>query len=143
MSTKLTLSLDPDVIAAAKRFAAEHGTSVSHLVEAFLGTVTRGPDAQAATPVLVRCGASTQRTTASISRASTHEAALVGRSQRRAGRPARSAATRCDGGCAVVSAAAEASGCSVIVTRDPRGFAGSALPVHDPATAVALLVHGR
>lgn len=54
MSTKLTLSLDPDVIAAAKRFAAEHGTSVSRLVEAFLGTVTRGPDAEAATPVLAR-----------------------------------------------------------------------------------------
>lgn len=44
---------------------------------------------------------------------------------------------------AVVAAAAEASGCGVIVTRDPRGFAGSALPVHDPATAVALLVHER
>ncbi len=54
MSTKLTLSLDSDVIAAAKRFAAEHGTSVSRLVATSLGTVTRGLEARAETPVLAR-----------------------------------------------------------------------------------------
>ena len=36
MDTKLTLKLDADVIARAKAHAAEHGTSVSRLVEEFL-----------------------------------------------------------------------------------------------------------
>lgn len=40
---------------------------------------------------------------------------------------------------AVCAATAEASGCDAIVTRDPRGFAGCALPVLAPETAVALL----
>ena len=54
MSSKLTLSLDPDVIAAAKHYAAAHGTSVSRLVETFLDTMTRGPAPESATPVLAR-----------------------------------------------------------------------------------------
>jgi len=40
---------------------------------------------------------------------------------------------------AVCAAAAEASGCDAIVTRDPKGFPGCALPVLSPETAVALL----
>lgn len=40
---------------------------------------------------------------------------------------------------AVCAAAAEASGCDVIVTRDPNGFPGCALPVMSAETAIALL----
>jgi predicted nucleic acid-binding protein len=40
---------------------------------------------------------------------------------------------------AVCAAAAEASGCDGIVTHDPTGFAGCALPVMAAETAVALL----
>ena len=40
---------------------------------------------------------------------------------------------------AVCAAAAEAAGCDVIVTRDPRGFPGCALTVLSAETAVALL----
>src|SRR5688572_2797690 len=39
----------------------------------------------------------------------------------------------------VCAAAAEASGCDAIVTRDPKGFPGCALPVLSAETAVALL----
>jgi predicted nucleic acid-binding protein len=41
---------------------------------------------------------------------------------------------------AVCAAAAEACGCDAIVTRDPRGFAGSPLEVIDPATALVWLL---
>lgn len=55
MPTKLTLSVAPDVIEAAKRYAAEHGTSVSRLVEDFLASVAAEPDASSPpTPVLKR-----------------------------------------------------------------------------------------
>jgi predicted nucleic acid-binding protein len=40
---------------------------------------------------------------------------------------------------AVCAAAAEASGCDGIVTHDPKGFPGCALPVMSAETAVALL----
>ena len=40
---------------------------------------------------------------------------------------------------AVCAAAAEASGCDGIVTHDPKGFPGCALPVLSAETAVALL----
>ncbi len=43
---------------------------------------------------------------------------------------------------AVCAAAAEASGCDLIVTRDPRGFRGSPVPVVDAATALSLLEDG-
>jgi predicted nucleic acid-binding protein len=43
---------------------------------------------------------------------------------------------------AVCAAAAEAAGCDLIVTRDPRGFRGSPMPVVDAATAVSLLEGG-
>ncbi len=41
MNTKLTLSLDDQVIAKAKKYAKIHNTSVSHLVESYLGTITK------------------------------------------------------------------------------------------------------
>jgi len=40
---------------------------------------------------------------------------------------------------AVCAAAAEAAGCDLIVTRDPRGFRGSPVPVLDTTTALSLL----
>lgn len=40
---------------------------------------------------------------------------------------------------AVCLAAAEAAGCAMLVTRDPAGYRGAALPIVDPGTAVALL----
>jgi len=51
--SKLTLSVDENVIARAKRYARQHGTSVSGMVEAYLSTVTSPPDRAARrTPVL-------------------------------------------------------------------------------------------
>ncbi len=41
---------------------------------------------------------------------------------------------------AVCAAAAEASGCEVIVTRDPDGYPNPPLPVIDPAAALSWLV---
>ena len=49
MNAKLTLSVDPQVIADAKRYAAAHSTSVSQLVEDLLTAVTR-PDPQGSNP---------------------------------------------------------------------------------------------
>lgn len=51
---KLTLSVDAEVVEAAKRYAANQGTSVSKLVEDFLATVSRAPAAEAPPPVLAR-----------------------------------------------------------------------------------------
>lgn len=51
---KLTLSVNPDVVEAAKRYAALHGTSVSQLVEKFLVAVTSENLPSAPTPVLSR-----------------------------------------------------------------------------------------
>lgn len=41
--SKLTLSVDSDVVAGAKRYAQEHGTSVSRLVERYLDALARPP----------------------------------------------------------------------------------------------------
>jgi hypothetical protein len=41
---KLTLSVEEEVIARAKEFAAERGMSVSELVERYLDFVSRPPD---------------------------------------------------------------------------------------------------
>jgi len=38
--SKLTLSIDPVVISRAKRYAKQHGTSVSQMVEAYLASVS-------------------------------------------------------------------------------------------------------
>ncbi len=54
MTRKLTLSVDADVIDAAKRYAAEHGTSVSRMVEAYLAAVTIAPAQEEVPPVLRR-----------------------------------------------------------------------------------------
>lgn len=51
---KLTLSVDPDVVEAAKRYAAAHGTSVSQLVEEFLAAVTSENLPSRIPPVLAR-----------------------------------------------------------------------------------------
>ena len=40
---------------------------------------------------------------------------------------------------AVCLAAAEAAGCAMLVTRDPSGYRGAALPIVDPGTAVVLV----
>lgn len=41
-SQKSTLGVHPDVVESAKRYAAEHGTSVSQLVETFLAAISSG-----------------------------------------------------------------------------------------------------
>ena len=51
---KLTLSVDPEVVEAAKRYAQAHGTSVSQLVEAFLAAVSSENVPPATSPVLTR-----------------------------------------------------------------------------------------
>lgn len=49
--SKLTLSVDPQVVARAKRYAAARGTSVSHLVETLLDLVASGgPESSTGTP---------------------------------------------------------------------------------------------
>jgi hypothetical protein len=57
MSSKLTLSVAPDVVAAAKRYAATHDTSVSQLVEDYLSVITRqasNTHAAPSTPMLTK-----------------------------------------------------------------------------------------
>ena len=54
MHAKLTLTVSPDVIAAAKVYAAEAGTSVSQLVEDYLSLLTARPVVTGETPVLAR-----------------------------------------------------------------------------------------
>ncbi len=53
MTAKLTLTVDPRVIAAAKEYASEAGTSVSQLVEDYLAAIVASPTASSA-PVLNR-----------------------------------------------------------------------------------------
>jgi hypothetical protein len=62
-STKLTLKVDSDVIARAKRYADTRGTSVSRLVEGFLRFLTESGDAEAVAraPVLRRLRGSLAR----------------------------------------------------------------------------------
>ena len=58
MSTKLTLSVAPEVVAAAKHYAASNDTSVSQLVEDYLSVITQAPRGAGAaapsTPVLTK-----------------------------------------------------------------------------------------
>ena len=54
MTAKLTLTVNPRVIADAKRYAAEAGTSVSQLVEDYLAAVVAPPLKEATPPVLAR-----------------------------------------------------------------------------------------
>jgi Family of unknown function (DUF6364) len=51
---KLTLSVDSRVADAAKRYAAEHDTSISQLVESFLSVISLEPVATRTTPILDR-----------------------------------------------------------------------------------------
>jgi|SRR5665213_3128410 len=51
MTTKLTLSLDPAVIARAKRYAKQRGVSVSAMVETYLAAVSQPADAAKAPQV--------------------------------------------------------------------------------------------
>ena len=50
--TKLTLSVDPEVVASAKRFSARNETTVSQLVEQFLASLE--DSVEAATPIARR-----------------------------------------------------------------------------------------
>ena len=60
MTPKLTLSVDPAVVAAAKRYAAEAGTSVSRLVEDYLSAIVAEPLPATEPPVLARLRGSLQ-----------------------------------------------------------------------------------
>jgi hypothetical protein len=51
---KLTLSVDPDVVERAKRFAERRGTSLSDLVERYLDRLTREAPRASQPPVLAR-----------------------------------------------------------------------------------------
>ena len=50
--SKLTLSVDDRVVSRAKRYARQHGVSVSAMVEAYLDVVAEVPSDTPATPVL-------------------------------------------------------------------------------------------
>ena len=50
--SKLTLSVDPAVVARAKRYAKRHGLSISGMVEAYLSAITAEPSAADRLPVL-------------------------------------------------------------------------------------------
>ena len=54
MATKLTLSIDPEVVEAAKEYAASTGTSVSQLVEDYLAAITSPPERTREPPILAR-----------------------------------------------------------------------------------------
>lgn len=54
MTAKLTLSVDPHVIDAAKRYADRTGTSVSRLVERYLAALAEDDEAPEPPPVLAR-----------------------------------------------------------------------------------------
>ena len=52
--SKLTLSVDAQVVRQAKRYAAKRGTSVSQLVEQYLTLVTRPSAAEGQDPPVLR-----------------------------------------------------------------------------------------
>lgn len=54
MAAKLTLSVDPQVVLAAKLYAAAAGTSVSQLVEDYLAAIVAGSTFAGGAPVLAR-----------------------------------------------------------------------------------------
>ena len=51
-TSKLTLSVDDQVISQAKRYAKEHGVSVSKMVEAFLESIAAPAQSAQRTPIL-------------------------------------------------------------------------------------------
>ncbi len=54
MTTKLTLSVNPDAIARIKRHAARRKTSVSRLFETYVYEVTNESPGRSSTPILDR-----------------------------------------------------------------------------------------
>lgn len=48
MKSKLTLRVDDDVVRRAKRYAKDHGTSLSRMVEGYFDAVGRDEDGDAA-----------------------------------------------------------------------------------------------
>jgi len=50
--SKLTLSIDPVVISRAKRYAKQHGTSVSQMVETYLASVSTPQEPTELPPIL-------------------------------------------------------------------------------------------
>lgn len=44
MSTKLTLTIEPKVIAKAKKYARDHGRSLSSLIETYLRSLVEEPE---------------------------------------------------------------------------------------------------
>jgi hypothetical protein len=54
MTTKLTLSIEADIVRRAKRYARAHRTSLSRMVEHFLAVVSETPDEPAHSPGLRR-----------------------------------------------------------------------------------------
>jgi hypothetical protein len=52
--SKLTLSVDAEVVARAKRYAARQGTSVSRLVEDYLGLIGDSQAGEEALPPVTR-----------------------------------------------------------------------------------------
>ncbi|MCC5842973.1 MAG: hypothetical protein JJU05_01850 [Verrucomicrobia bacterium] len=64
MNTKLTLVMESDIIRSAKVYAERHGTSVSQLVEQYIGMVSAGDAAP--TPRLSKRGSLTSALAGSI-----------------------------------------------------------------------------
>lgn len=54
MTTKLTLSIDPEDVRSAKRYAARRKTSVSKLVQGYLRRISREEESRSSTPILDR-----------------------------------------------------------------------------------------
>lgn len=52
--SKLTLSVDPKVAARAKKYAKQHGVSVSSMVELYLDRVVRAERGQEEDPPILR-----------------------------------------------------------------------------------------
>jgi hypothetical protein len=50
--SRLTLTVDPSVLARAKRYAKEHGVSLSKMVEAYLALISEPREVKAMPPVL-------------------------------------------------------------------------------------------
>jgi hypothetical protein len=50
--SKLTLSVDPSVVARAKRYAKQNGISLSRMVETYLASISAPPAAKKMPPVL-------------------------------------------------------------------------------------------
>jgi hypothetical protein len=52
MDTKLTLKLDESVIEQAKNYAKKKNTSLSKLIESYLGKLVESPEAHEITPLV-------------------------------------------------------------------------------------------